>query len=139
MHTSIEFHDSNVSAFDIQNKSLFIELRPAYVHKWEMVKGKWIGTGNVQNARIRIDNISVPQKHPQIPLQISDGVITSESTTFNNLVPVPFNVTGPIRMVLNFSDGTALEVFGGAFSIELLGDSKFVENLPQEWAPKTTI
>jgi hypothetical protein len=39
LKTSIEFHDSQLSACLFQNDRLVIELHPAYIHKWEMVNG----------------------------------------------------------------------------------------------------
>jgi hypothetical protein len=40
-------------------------------------------------------------------------------------------------MNLQVVSGEAFEVSGGAVTIDLHGESKFVEKLPEEWSPKT--
>ena len=136
MKTSIEFHDSDLSAYNIHDNVLVIELRSAYIHKWEMTKGKWIGTGCVQDAKITIDNACVPKKMPAVPVEISDGMITIGNTIYDNLVPVPFHMNGPSLLKLQLVNGDTFEVSGDALSIELHSESKFVEKLPEEWSPQ---
>jgi len=135
MQTSIEFHDSDLAACHIHDNMIVIELRPAYIHKWELINGKWIGSGCVQDAQIRIDNARAPNKMPVVPVNISDCTITIGGITFYNLIPTPFNMKGPSRLILQLVSGDTFEVSGGALSIALQGESKFVEKLPQEWAP----
>ncbi len=137
IQTSIEFHDSDLSSFNIHENVLVVELHPAYIHKWEMTNGKWIGTGCVQNAKITIDKAANLKKFLAVPLQISDGMIRVGDTIFDNLVPVTFHKNGPIVMKLHLISGDTFEVSGGAITIELHGESKFVEKLPEEWSPQT--
>ena len=136
MQISIELHDSDLSAYALHDSVLVIELRPAYIHKWEMTNDKWIGTGCLQDAKITIDTPIVPTKMPAVPAGISDGIITIGSTVFDNLVPVPFNMAGPSFLKLQLVNGDTFEVSGGALRIELQGESKFVEKLPEEWSPR---
>jgi len=138
IQTSIELHDSNLSDCKFYEGMLVIELRPAYIHKWEMLNGKWIGTGWVQDAKMRIDNASVSGKMPTVPVEISDGMISSGGSIFTNLISVPFNMNGPCRLKLQLVSGDVLEVSGRAINIEMQGEATFVENLPEEWSPKTT-
>ncbi len=135
--TSIEFHDSVLSAINFHDNVLIVELRPAYIHKWELINGNWIGTGCVQNATITIAKTPAPTKNIPVPVQISGGMISIGDIIFDNLVPVPFDKNGPIVMKLQVVSGDAVEFSGGAITIELHGESKFVEKLPEEWSPKT--
>ena len=97
-----------------------------------MIAGKWIGTGCVQDATITIEHAIAPKKMPAVPAEISEGMITIGGTVFDNLVPVPFNMDGPSLLELQLVSGDAFKVSGGALSIELQGEPKFVEKLPEE-------
>ncbi len=139
LQTSIELHDSDLSAINFHDNLLVVELRPAYIHKWELINGKWIGTGCVQNARITIAKAPAPTKHLAVPVQISDGMINIGEIIFDNLVPVPFHKNDPIVMKLQVVSGDAFNVSGESITIELCGESKFVEKLPEEWSPPNRI
>lgn len=138
MQIFIEFHDSNLSACYIHDNVLLIELGPAYIHKWEVINGKWLGTGCAQNAIIRINNASILKKMPVNPSKISGGMVTFGSTTFDNLISVPLNINNPSRLILHLVSGDTLDISGSSLGITLEGDSKFIENLPEEWAPQTS-
>ena len=47
-------------------------------------------------------------------------------------------MNGPCRLKLQLVGGDVLEVSGRAINIEMQGEATFVENLPEEWSPKTT-
>lgn len=137
LQTSIEFHDSDLSACNLQGAMLVIELRPAYVHKWEMKNGMWIGTGCVQDAELKIDNAIVPKKMPALPIEITNGTISVGNTVFDNLVQVPFDKHGPTRLLFQLVNGDTLDVSGRGISINLKGEATFVEKLPDEWVPQS--
>lgn len=136
LQTSIEFHDSDLSACEMQDKMIVVELHPAYVHKWELTNGKWIGIGCVQDARITIENANVPKRMPTLPVQISDGMIEIGTAIFDNLVAVPFKMSGPSHLKLQLVTGETFEISGTTISIAISGECKFVEKLPEEWQPR---
>lgn len=134
--TSIELHDSYLGSYVMQNGALIFDLCPAYLHKWEKENGTWVGTGWHQNASIKIENVKELHKKPTLPVEISDGRLSVEDTIFNDLIPVPLNMSGPSLLTLYLFGGMVLEISGSSVSIQLQGEAKFVENLPDDMAPE---
>jgi hypothetical protein len=103
-----------------------------------MGNGKWVGTGCGQDATIDINKARIQKNIPAVPIEISDGIISIGKIEFNNLIPLPFNMTGLCRLNLQFVNGYSFEVYGEAINIEMKGEAKFVENLPEEWSPNSS-
>jgi hypothetical protein len=53
-----------------------------------------------------------------------------------DLIPAPFDSTGPVTARLDLVDGTSVTIEGTGVRIELVGASTEIEPLPPEWAPK---
>lgn len=70
----IEFYDFVVH-MSLEADELVLELRPAYVHHWAQVAGKWQGTGRTQAARIRLKNGRARPGLPSAAVEIANGWI----------------------------------------------------------------
>jgi hypothetical protein len=132
---SIELHDSNLAACYSQDKNLVIELRPAYVHTGKIVNNTWIGKGCSVDARININKPVFLNPMPKTPGKISSGTIQVGNKNFDNIVPAPFAKHGRTHLTLRFVTKGALDVVGESVSITLGSNFRFVEDLPEEWAP----
>jgi len=102
MQTSIKFYDSDLDCH-ISDYIRPIELRRAYVHRWEIINGEWIGSGYVQDVKIKINTASAPQKRPTVSEIISDSMLSVGNMLFDNLMPAPFKMNGLICSMLQFS------------------------------------
>jgi hypothetical protein len=128
----IELHDS-VAELQREGDRVVVLLCPAYVHHWEHVGAGWIGTGRSQNARIEIG--SGPEAISAFgPCEVSDGGLRVEDGQLD-LIPAPFDSTGPVTARLDLVDGTSVTIQGTGVRIELIGASTDIEALPPEWAP----
>lgn len=132
----IELHDSMVTVRDDGSGELILDLLPAHVHHWEHAGGNWRGVGRLQDARIRIAAGIASPAAPRVACEVSDGWLRVGDQTYDNLVPVPANLRGPVSGRLILVGGDPVDITGAALSIELIGNPRDIESLPDEWAPK---
>jgi hypothetical protein len=133
MRSSIEFHDSTISAITQEPTSIRISL-DAYVHRWDLVDAEWRGTGWVQPVHIIITS-SADSMICQVPVDIRDGEVRTVQSNYENLVPLPFAATGPVWLRLELVSGDVLAIAGRDITIDPAGEASYVENLPDEFRP----
>lgn len=129
----IELHDSIV---DVRSEaaSVVLNFRPAYVHHWENGGAGWEGAGRSQDARVEIRG-STRAIAPHEPVGVSAGYLVVGADRFD-MVPVPVEAAGAVRLQLDLVDGTSLTVVGDSVRAGLVGPAEHVESLPPEWAPE---
>jgi hypothetical protein len=71
VRSSLEFHDSTVSAIIVDGASVRIAI-DGYVHHWEWVDGTWKGTGWMQPVQIVLVNSS-HEGQSECPVRLTDG------------------------------------------------------------------
>jgi hypothetical protein len=129
----IELHDSVVDVRQ-ESSSVILSFRPAYVHHWENGGVGWNGSGRSQDARMEIVG-NAKEVAPVGPVGVSDGYLLVGADRFD-MVPVPVEATGTVRLQLDLADGTSLTFIGESVRVELVGPAEHVESLPPEWAPE---
>jgi hypothetical protein len=142
MSDKIELHDSWVAA-EQDGRVLVLRLCPAYVHHWEQIDGHWVGEGRSQTAEITLTDgtlepyldgrLLILQKEE--PSVVSDGWLEVDGQRYDNILPVSLSKIGAVRGRLELIGAPAIEFSALGIEIRLLGESKFVESLPPEWAP----
>ena len=130
----IELHDSVVQ-ISSDAGGLLLELRPAYVHHWTRVAGKWLGRGGTQLAAIRLSEGRVVANPPLLPTQIADGWIRIEEKSYDNLIPVPLFRAGAIKVHFELVNAEPIDFSGTTIVVELAGEFEDIEELPTDWAP----
>lgn len=130
----IEFHDSQLRSVSIGDAGIELNLE-AYVHVWEDVEGSRRGTGWIQAVRVTVAGAHASTISDVLPVDISSGRLRVGTTTYSNLVPIPFNATEPIHMRLDLASGDAFEFGGTKLEIEATGSARYVEDLPAEFWP----
>jgi hypothetical protein len=130
----IEFHDSTIE-FVLDQDSLLLEMRPAYVDYWEFRDGKWKGTGRTQDARIRVLGARLQSALPNRPLELAAGSIWVPDDLFDGLIPAPLVASGAVTGMFEFVDSVPMNLTGTALQVELVGPATYAEDLPVEWAP----
>lgn len=130
---SIEFHDSTLLSIERKGASLRL-LLDAYIHHWDMVDGRWKGTGWVQPVEITVDH-GVMAESACLPIGLGGGALKIGDVVYSNVVPLPLVASTLATLRLEVTSGESLEITGLAFSIRTTGRGELCEDLPDDWAP----
>ena len=134
MSDEIELHDSCVE-IEIVGDTIVVRLCPAYVHHWERVSAGWRGEGRRQSAEIVIGNGWVVPQAGNTIYEISGGWLEAGAQRYKDMIPVPLECHGQVRIRLEVMSAEPIEVRGESISIRFVGEAEVVEDLPPEWAP----
>jgi hypothetical protein len=116
----IELHDSCVVSAAFKGETYVIEFAPAYVHR--------DGKGWNQNARLLLRAAVVQSRVVEFPAAIVDGTIETARGPFHNLLMLPLEDGGPVRLKFEFFSGAVLRATAKTAAIELTGQPTFVED-----------
>jgi hypothetical protein len=105
-----------------------------YVHRWTSRQKIWTGTGWRQPFQLELLG-SGQAALPSLPHDIAGGTLLVTGSTHSNLIPYPLLHRGPARLVLELTAGGMLELSGELGALRAIGDARFVENLPSDFAP----
>jgi hypothetical protein len=131
----LEFHDSTLTGFDARDTRVEL-LLDAYIHRWERLDDQWRGTGWMQGVRIVVSNAVGPSAVPVLPVEISDGWLRLGAVAHNDLVRLPLQASGAIRIWLQLNTADVVEFTGSAVRIEATADARYVEELPADLRPQ---
>ena len=73
MRCSLEFHDSTISGIVREDTSIRIDVE-VYVHRWDLVGGRWKGTGWTRPVQITLRDCVIWTR-PQFPIELDGGVL----------------------------------------------------------------
>jgi hypothetical protein len=126
MNAGIELHDSKVSAIVRSPGVLRILLEPAYVHRSAGRPGVDPGEGWVQSAELVFSEPRDTEQGACIGT-LGDGRISSDAAHFENVLPLPFALSGEVQAHLDFTSGGVLNVNAAGLVCVLKGEARFVE------------
>ena len=124
---AVELHDSSVIRIAWDGRTLVLTLAVS-MHQSDGDPARDRGTGWSQAAELRIQNAAL-RETPPLPLWILDGVIAVGLQTYDDLLPLPFDQSGSVVVMLTGAEGT-LRVTGVAAALTLLGEPTLVEEFP---------
>jgi hypothetical protein len=127
---AVEFHDSVVAAVYHEGAIITIDFSPAYVHRSEGTPDIARGTGWAQRALMTLSGYHISGELPKLPCSLSGGTVELGSEVYNNLIPVPFNFTGVVRVTLSFADDSCIDLSACELAIDVFGDATYIEELP---------
>ena len=133
MRSSVELHDSTISAITVEGPSVRISV-DAYVHRWERVDSRWKGTGWIQPVQMLLANAPNAER-AECPVDLAGGKVQAGLVTYNNLVPLPFDSSGSATLRLELATGRVLEFDAGRLVLEPTGEGRYVEDLPNDLRP----
>ncbi len=107
----------------------------AYVHRWEAMGDSWKGAGWIQPVRILMRDVVDGSIKPVLPIDISDGRLRVGLITHDNLVRLPFNASDAVSLSLQLTNADVLEFYGRGVNIDVVGEGRFVEDLPDDLRP----
>jgi hypothetical protein len=125
---AIEFHDSTFNGVEQEGADLALRFSAAYIHQSEGKPGIDAGSGWVQELRLLISDASLSGEILGLPCNLSDGSISLDDKRFDNCVPIPLDYRG--RVEVNLEQDGILTVTGTRLRVELLGQPKYVEEVP---------
>ena len=113
-----------------------LQLRPAYIHHWDMLSVGARGEGRSQSADIVIANAAVASSPGDGVFEVSDGWLEVGGRLYENMIPAPLSEAAAIRGHIVLVNGQPIHLSGDALTVRLAGEPEFVEDLPAEWSPK---
>jgi hypothetical protein len=127
MNNAVEFHDSEIAAIRMTGGALHVVFESAYVHRSPGKPGIDPGSGYSQPVEMVFSDASYSESHGPCIGAVSDGVISSESARFENVVPLPFSALGHIAATITFTSGGVLSVTARGVSCVATGAARFIE------------
>ena len=121
----------------LDGEELALLLDPAFVQHWEYSGDTVRGVGRWQRVLIRVSGIHSISSFPTEPTTLRGGWIQADGVRYDDLMPVPLRVAGPVEGFLEQEDDfpKTIRFLGAALTIELAGTPEGAEPLPIEWAP----
>ncbi|BDT67036.1 hypothetical protein os1_12030 [Comamonadaceae bacterium OS-1] len=121
MQGQLEFHDSEVRSIALQTDTLTLAFSAAFV------QAEGIGAGYVQSLEITCTRATVVGPLADGVGRLSNGKLWVCGRVLPAL-PFPYAAPGPVRIELQFSNGTRLAISAATLECRFKGDPKFVES-----------
>src|SRR5205085_3663542 len=109
MNEALELHDSIVGCFSTRPDDYSIVLERAYIHQSVGRAGIDSGQVFVRDGDIVFSNAEVDGDGP-CGGTISGGKIVCGTVHFENVLPLPLDVAGPVEARIDFVDGGQMRI-----------------------------
>jgi len=131
---AIEIHDSTLDQITFESDIAVLHFPRVYIHSSAGRPAIDAGSGWTQEAVIRIGNAHIEGKFSQETREacggsshcLSDGSLRINGSVSDNLIPIPLDVQGEIKLTL-VCCGDVVHVQGDSARLELIGIAKYVE------------
>ena len=127
---AIEIYDSTLASVTAKGGHVVIDLKPAYIHRSTGTPGLDPGGGWAQDVILRVENGRIDGAVPEMPCDLWDGSLQVASQTIENIIPLPLDYDGAVKLILVALDESRLVVQGSGISATLAGEPKFIEEFP---------
>jgi hypothetical protein len=125
---AVELHDSVLHAVRMLGRDVVLELRPAYVHRWEA----GAATGWVQDVDIVVSAAALERTTGgSLPVRLLDGQVRAGGAVHDNLIPLPLRAADAVRVSLEGPGELHLGVEGASIEVRARGAARYVE--PSPW------
>lgn len=121
MQGQLEFHDSEVRSTTLQDDTLTLAFSAAFV------QAEGAGAGYAQTLEIACTGATVDGPLADAVGRLSHGKVWVCGRVLPAL-PFPYAAPGPVRLELQFSNGTRLVVSAATLVCRFRGDPHFVES-----------
>ena len=121
MQGQLEFHDSEVRSMTLHHGTLTLTFSAAFV------QADGAGAGYVQSLEIACTGAIVEGPLADGVGRLSHGTLWLDGVPLPAL-PFPYTAPGPVRLELQFSNGTRLVMGAVTLECRFTGDPKFVES-----------
>lgn len=120
---SIELHDSEISAILNVGGSVVVKFSHAYIHK--------DGQGWSQKLDFVINEASLKCDQTSFPAKLGDGRLRTNKGPYHNLLELPLDVDGEVKLKLEFFSEAVAEVTGTGLSVVFHSEPVFIEKVPE--------
>jgi hypothetical protein len=124
MNEAVELHDSAITAIHHAGSDMVLEL-VAIVHSSEGRPGRDPGKTGTQPAELVIEDAHIASTPTSLPLSILSGRISTDAETLENVLPLPIDMAGDVRLELSGAEGT-LSAKGRRVRLALRGTWKYL-------------
>jgi hypothetical protein len=128
--SAIEIYDSTLASVADNGGRVVIELKPAYIHRSTGTPGVDPGGGWAQDVLLRVENGTIDGSVPQTPCDLWEGSLQVGDQTIENIIPLPLDYQGAVKLTLVAQDESRVVVRGSAISATPDGEPKFIEEFP---------
>lgn len=125
----IQLTDCNIAAIDTTADAVLVRFLPAQVIKSQGVPGVDASTRWTQSAIMTFNDAEIEGKRPNLPAVVAGGKITVNRLSYVDMIPIPLEAAGFIRLVMRFGDAE-LAISGTAVKLELFGHGRYIEHIP---------
>ncbi|MGC2736105.1 MAG: hypothetical protein WA212_19585, partial [Candidatus Acidiferrales bacterium] len=88
------------------------------------------GGGWAQDVILRVENGTIDGDVPEMPCDLWEGSLQVGNQTIENIIPLPLDYYGAVKLILVAQDESRLVVQGSRISATLPGEPKFIEEFP---------
>jgi hypothetical protein len=131
MNQVIELHDSEIAAVVLEHGAAKVIFSHAYIHRSEGKPGSDAGSGWSQRAELMIEAATVTDLPAAWPCKIYDGALEFAGVEWKNLIPIPLEGKGRIRLKLDIADADdkfgPIEIHGQSAKLTLIGEASYLE------------
>ncbi len=120
-NATLELHESRLVRVCAAGADVILDLA-AYVRRSRGRPAEDEGTLWKQPATLTLTGASISRCPADAHLSIRDGVVVVDEVELDNVVPVPLDVCGAVRVVLAGSDGDVFEATGNGVRLLLHGE-----------------
>jgi len=129
MSRMIELHDSQLGEKTTTGDRTVVGLTPASILQSAGRPGRDDRVSYYQDVELDLSGLSILGDWPESPGWIVDGSLDVDGTLYDNVIPLPFDAMGPVRLDLGFNTGERLILTARAMAIRLVGEVPD----PSEW------
>jgi hypothetical protein len=129
-NAALEFHDSDLTALEVDDDRVTLRFAAAYIHRSEGVPGVDRGTGWTQEASVALARAKLAGVVRLGSPSLADDEVSLGDRHFAGLVPASLSYVGPVSVALLFLDGSRLRIDAEELHCELIGEPTYVEEFP---------
>ena len=132
MNEGIELHDSELSAISVENGMTTVFFSPAIVYRPSKIYSPTGSSVWLQPATITFDDASATAWTADQPVWVFNGTLRIGDTIHDNLIPLSETFEGLIELSLTLTTGERLSIRGRRVTVQLLGESTYLEEFCPE-------
>ncbi|MGF1614478.1 MAG: hypothetical protein ACFCVA_11375 [Gammaproteobacteria bacterium] len=127
----IQIPGSQIEAIDTHEASISVRFAPALIVKSEGVPGVDASTLWKQGSVLVFQDGEIEGELTALPATLAGGKFTANCLSYVDMIPLPLDSAGSIRLVITFVDRQEqFAISGSHVRLTLLGHAQYVEHLP---------
>ncbi|TWT72893.1 hypothetical protein [Allorhodopirellula solitaria] len=130
MLSAIELHDTIVTHCGQRDGDLVLRLSPALLHRAPTSPGFEAGDVFMLDLDVVLRHGAFREPFTELPTKLQGGSITVRSDRYDNCVPFPLDIGGPVTVALIDYNGRDVELTANAISLVPTSSEIYLESFP---------